>query len=462
VHRTCRRFASSLAALAAALLAVVVAAPPARADHDHPPAGPPAAEGGGPVALGDLIPSLFDRTIVLAATGHQAHFLGSGAALREAGLQINGSILSQLTNYPVTTSAGGFTYSFDPTLGVMTRSTASFGPIFSERAETIGKGKWNFGVKYLRFDYDAIDDLDLEDGDIALSFTHLDTNNDGTTVATVYEGDLILANARLSLTNDTTVVSAHVGLSERFDVTVAVPLVRVDLEAALDTRVNRLATEGFEDPPAHLFSDGSDEATFLAEGSASGVGDVVVRGKWNFSSQPGRGMAAALDLRLPTGDEDELLGSGATQARLLLIGSASFGTFSPHVNAGYSFYEGEGPQGFDLPEEASFSVGFDWGVHPRVTIAADLLWRTLFDAQQLQVDQATHLYRRWDETAISSTQRPVLTTERDDLNLYSGALGCKVNLWGQVLLTANLLVSLSDDGLQDESFIPLLGLDYSF
>ena len=305
------------------MLALLAA--PAVADHGHEPPPPSPASGGGPVPLGELIPDLFDRTIILAATGHQAHFLGSGLALREAGLQINASLISQLTNYPLTNSGGGFTYSFDETLGVMTRSTTSFGPIFSERAETIGKGKWNFGVKYLRFDYDSIDDLDLERGDIALSFTHLDTNNDGTTVATVYEGDLILANSRISVTNDTSVVSAQVGLSDRFDLTVAIPVVRVDLEAALDTRIERLATEGFEDPPAHLFTDGTDEATFLAAGSASGIGDVLLRSKWNFSTQPGRGLAAALDLRLPTGDEDELLGSGSTQARLMLIGSASFG-----------------------------------------------------------------------------------------------------------------------------------------
>ena len=102
----------------------------------------------GPVPLGQLIPGLFDRTIILAATGHQAHFIGSGQALRDAGLQINGSILTQLTNYPVSSSSGGFTYEFDDALGVMKRSSESFGPVFAERAETIGKGKWNFGIKY--------------------------------------------------------------------------------------------------------------------------------------------------------------------------------------------------------------------------------------------------------------------------------------------------------------------------
>src|SRR5690606_27807899 len=102
-------------------------------------------------------------------------------------------------------------------LGVMKRTSESFGPIFAERAGTIGKGKWNFGIKYERFAYDSIDGLDLQDGDIALSFTHLDTNNDGTTVATVYEGDIILADARFKLLSDIAVLSGHVGLSDRFE-----------------------------------------------------------------------------------------------------------------------------------------------------------------------------------------------------------------------------------------------------
>lgn len=416
----------------------------------------------GPVPLGQLIPSLFDRTIVLAATGHEAHFSESSSALLEAGLQINNSILTQLTSYPVTSSAGGFTFEFDPALGVLTRSTESFGPIFAERPETIGKGKWNFGVKFQRFDYDAIDGLDLQNGDLALSFTHLDVNHDGGTIETVYEGDLILSNARLDLTNETTVFSAHVGLAESFDLTVAVPVVRVGLEAVLDTRVDRLATEGLEDPPAHVFPDGSDRASFGASGSATGIGDVLVRGKWNFARAEGRGLAAALDLRLPTGDEEELLGAGSTQARLTLVGSSSFGSFSPHVNVGYAAYFGNGPDGIELPDEASLTVGFDWAAHPRVTIAADVLWRTLFDAQKLEVGEATHLYERWDEEVVRSTARPVLETREDDLNLISGALGCRVNLWGQVLLTANVLVSLSDDGLRDDGIVPLIGIDYSF
>lgn len=420
-----------------------------------------AAHGQSP-PLAELIPSLFDRTIVLAATGHQAHFLDSSAGLREAGRQINASILSQITTFPVSSSAGGFTFHFDPALGVATRSTESFGPIFAERAETIGKGKWNVSVKQLSFDYDSIDGLELERGDLALSFTHLDTNGDGTTVETVYEGDLVLAAARLALSSQTTVLSANVGLADRFDLSVTVPLVRVELAATLETHIERLATEGLEDPPAHLFADGSDSAAFRATGSADGVGDILLRGKWQALAAEGRGLALALDLRLPTGDEEDLLGTGATQARLTVIGSGSFGRFAPHANLSYAVYQGDdGPAG-ELPDEAGFTAGFDWALHPRVTLAADLLWRTLFDANQLQADHATHLYKPHGQTAIQSYQRPVLETERDDLNLLSTSIGVKVNLWSQVLATVNLLAVHSDDGLTDEDLIPLFALEYSF
>lgn len=76
---------------AALLLGLLVAAPLAAQSSLPAPASGPA----GPTSLSQLIPGLFDRTIVLAATGHEAHFIGSGQALREAGLQLNGSILTQ-------------------------------------------------------------------------------------------------------------------------------------------------------------------------------------------------------------------------------------------------------------------------------------------------------------------------------------------------------------------------------
>ena len=45
-------------------------------------------------------------------------------------------------------------------------------------------------------------------------------------------------------------------------------------------------------------------------------------------------------MRLPTGDKENLLGTGAVQTKLLLIASGEIARFAPHVNFGYTFSHG--------------------------------------------------------------------------------------------------------------------------
>ena len=412
-------------------------------------------------SLSNLIPNLFDQTIVLAQTGHQAHFIDSSGVLRDAGLQINSSIVGQISSFPISSSAGGFTFTFDPSLGVFSRSTDSYGPLFAERPETSGKGKWNVGVSYLRYRYDTMDGLDLDDGTLAFSLTHLDTNRDGGTVETVFEGDVIEANAFLDLTSDVTLFSLNWGVTDRLDVSVVVPVVRVELDAQVSTTINRQATEGLSDPPLHRFPDGSSSRDFNASGSASGVGDALVRAKYRLFENASSGLAVGLDARLPTGAEEDLLGTGSTLIELSVIGATRFGRFAPHVNAGYTVATGGG-DGVEVPDEVNFTVGFDAALHPRVTLAADVIWRTLRGALRVERQEVPFLYRRHDSPVVHTTSRPLLATETGDVNVAYGALGVKVNLYGKSLLLANLLYSLSDQGLQDRDAVALLGIDYSF
>src|SRR4029077_17425066 len=85
-------------------------------------------------------------------------------------------------------------------------------------------------------------------------------------------------------------------------------LTEADVQAALRTH-----TFDLNNPNATL--------TVLRSGRATGLGDVVVRTKYRFVGVAGGGMAAGVDLRLPTGDANELLGAGGTEAKLLLIAS---------------------------------------------------------------------------------------------------------------------------------------------
>jgi hypothetical protein len=86
----------------------------------------------------------------------------------------------------------------------------------------------------------------------------------------------------------------------------------------------------------------------------------------------------------------------------------------------------------------------------------------MLNATQLESREVTHLYKPFNTTQVLQTQRPILETDRQDLNIAHGSFGIKVNLVGQLLLNANLLMSWSDDGLTEEDLVPLIGLEYGF
>ena len=111
------------------------------------------------------------------------------------------------------------------------------------------------------------------------------------------------------------------------------------------------------------------------------------------------GLAAtpAVASRLPTADESELLGSGATQAKVYLIASGSGRRFSPHVNAGYTFSRGGSAVTGPLPDEINYTVGFDAALHRRITFTADIVGRTLRDIDRIV---ATHVTLRSTQLAV--------------------------------------------------------------
>ncbi len=420
--------------------------------------------------LADLIPNLFDRDIFLFETeqfDHSTHFIDEGARLSEVGNAINQSLVTQLSTFPLASPSGGFTFTYDSTLGTFTRNSESFGSLFAERALTNGKGRWSIGFSYQSAQWDSIDNLDF-DGDLAFQLTHEDTNRDTTTQDFFFEGDIIQATTLLSLESTTSVLFVNYGVTDNVEVSVAIPYLDVDLSATARLDIERLATGATS--PIHSW-DGSGRTQEVRSDSASssGIGDVVLRSKWKFTGGPRGGWAAAIDLRLPTGDERDLLGTGATQAKLFIIGSKEYGTFSPHVNLGYTFSSGGNDFVESFPDELNYTLGFDWAATPRFTLAADLLGRTLFDAVRLVSSDDDFLFCTQPGQgpfctagATTTVQRPVVDAETGDLNLLLGSLGVRFNPVGNLLISLNGLYSLSDDGLQDNDIIPVVALEYTF
>jgi len=424
---------------------------------------------------------------------HVAHFSGDAifsqaTALRAFSIQV----ANQLSTFPLPSSSGGFSYAYDPKLGTFTRAAESFGPIYAERAETVGKGRVNVGLNYSHFSYDLINDLDLESDDVKLLFLHADPNpqapdppefTDGR-LAPWFQGDVISGPLGLTVESDIAVLVATYGISDRFDIGVAVPLVDVSLDANADLTVRRESTGDASD--LHRFEDGSQTTRLLSSGSASGLGDILLRGKFRLTSGTRGGLALATDIRFPTGKEEDLLGTGVAQIKAFLVGSAHFGTFSPHVNVGYTWAinrcdgqseglpreECEAPgSGGGLPDEINYTGGFDWAWGPRVTFVADVIGRTFRNTQVVQVGTQTITVNTNASCAtglcniqpgdLKEFTVDRLEAPRGDLNTLIGSAGVKINVFGNLLVTLNGLFSITKEGLQDK-FTPVVGIDYAF
>jgi hypothetical protein len=293
--------------------------------------------------LRDLMSDLFVEQVVLSRTpagvgvvAHQPIFANDPTVTSVTTLiqQVNQQIASQVSTFPLGSSSGGFTYRYDPSLGTFTRSTQTFGPAFAERAATVGKQKLSMGMNYQHARYSTLDGRDLKNGDIKFYLLHQPL-----TPASFVEGDVVEAALRMTLTSDTTVFYANYGITNSLDLGVAVPLERVKMDLTYRAKILDFATK-VTDPTRHLFGNGSKTQDFTASGDAAGVGDVVVRAKYAFLRKEAGGLAAGLDLRLPTGDDRNMLGTGASQTELFLIGSAPRGRVVPHANLGYTFSSG--------------------------------------------------------------------------------------------------------------------------
>ena len=70
----------------------------------------------------------------------------------------------ELTTQPLSSSSGGFTYRFNPSLGTVERASNGFGPFYTERSLTAGRGRASFGVSLNYSEYTKLDSHTLNDG----------------------------------------------------------------------------------------------------------------------------------------------------------------------------------------------------------------------------------------------------------------------------------------------------------
>ena len=451
--------------------------------------------------LAGLMKRLFDVATINAPsplpTGvivrHEPHFI-VGESLKLTTREVNVALASQLATFPLPSSSGGFTFSVNERGEVVPTST-NFGPAFAERGVTIGRNQFNFGFTFLASSYDSFEGIDLDSGELSFIREHNDCCPGGVGIPVnptdfnpEFERDLLRSNLSATIDSRTTAFFANYGVTNQFDIGVAVPIVNVKVDATVDAEILRTASAAT--PLTHSFDGrGASRASFSESGSATGLGDILLRAKYNFVRTDTAAFAAALDLRLPTGDEDDLLGTGATQTKIFFVGSGEYARFSPHVNFGYTFSNGDAsdeatsfdldpqqyalstvpgfsPREVDLsvPDEINYTVGFAVAAGPRVTLGFDMLGRTIRDVPRFSLQSNTYMNRGPGALpAASFTARDEFSVESrsGNLNLLLGVLGGKINLGGTFLLNLTVLFPLTDDGLKPNP-TPVIGFDYVF
>ncbi|HSC26903.1 MAG TPA: transporter [Vicinamibacterales bacterium] len=429
--------------------------------------------------LSELLVKVLLSDIVLAPpqgpfSSHEAHFqpiIGGDVAAGfeinqlEVPLAINSIIAGQLATIPLGSSSGGFSYTFDPTLGTFSRESSTFGSAFVERALTAGRGRWNIGFNFQRATYDTLEGKDL-DNDVKVYLVHQDCcgtpNAPGVPPNPFFEGDVIENTLSLDLTSSTFSAFLTYGITDRLDFGVVVPVVTINMRATVLASVVRLATAA--SPGIHQFEGGLSEQRFEESARARGLGDMLLRGKFRFLDTPGGGLALGVDVRLPTGDSEQLLGTGGTQVETSLIASMESGKLSPHVNLGYSFASGGGSDPLSVTPEASdeftYAAGFDMALHERLTFSTDVLGRTLRDIGRL-VPVARQFPFVTQSGDFGTATFEEFSLRPGDLNLVVGAAGIRFNPRGSFLISAQALIPITKSGLRDR-ITPVIGIDYSF
>ena len=321
---------------------------------------------------------------------------------------------------PAATSGGGFAFRPDSTLGgVAVRSSSSFGGFLTDRSLTTGRGRTTFGVHFRHLAFDSFDGRDLRDGTLVAMATRLS----GEAAPIDRESLTLRINA------DVTTLAGTYGVSDRLDVTALVPLVRVSIDGQ---RVDTYRGESSQ--------------VSAGAATASGTGDIQIRGKYNLFRSASTGASLTAALRLPTGREEDFLGRGETTIRPGVTWSFE----QPRVAVDASF----GVEAGSDTRNIAYGGAVTFGVAPRLVVVGEVAGRRVNSAWHLEQSVAP----RPGSTGVDILRLTATEGAAQQMTMVGGV---KWNVLGSCVVSGNVMRRLTMDGLT-ASWVPSLALEYVF
>ena len=215
---------------------------------------------------------------------HGLHFIPASNAENGAMIAfITDALGASVSNIPIGSTSGGETFRFEG--GVPVRTSISAGPIYAERAQTLGHGRTLVGISRTGFRFATMRGVDMRN--IDLTFTHQNVDFPGCDAQ--FGGDCSLYGVpvlendamafHLSMDLDVRVTSMYLtyGVTDRFDFGFVVPIVQAEFVGESDAQIIPFGGT----TAAHYFAGTTDNPTLSAHrqslGSAAGLGDVAAR-----------------------------------------------------------------------------------------------------------------------------------------------------------------------------------------
>lgn len=209
---------------------------------------------------------------------------------------------------------------FDLTKGLPVTQTRSLGPIFAERAETLGKGLFDLGMSFSHARFTELNGQPLDNLNFVL-------------VAPPPQDDRVMFNINIGLTRNVYAFKGTYGITSRWDVGLVVPIVDVSASATATATL----VGGHDYPIDSFFASGSNTESSHTSGNRTGIGDIALRTKYNFiqNNETLPDVSVLGQVTFPSGNVEDLLGAGSTDVLGELILSKQIGLIAPHFNLGY-------------------------------------------------------------------------------------------------------------------------------
>ena len=458
------------------------------------------------------------QSVLFTGDHHAAHFNSDFLATFAP---INEAVGIQVSQLPIASPSSGITFSFDKVTKLEVPSTdESLGPIIGERAGTIGRRKLFLGFSYQYFNFDTIDGKDTNNIPTVLQhqpFTPIPPqipacpppNGQTNLTGTKYDGDPCFVRDFIQTANNIDLrvhqytIYVTYGITRHLDFSAAIPLLNVQMNVTSNATIvpNSVSPTAVGAPGNvwHQFNPTNPaiaaqcavaagagqaclKASFADSGTAIGIGDVVLRGKYTVHQWERTGVAVGVDVRLPTGDETDFLGSGA--AGVKPFGVVSYkARVSPHAEVGYEINGDSTLAGNNLvpsnvpvvakgslPNRFIYIVGADAVFTKRLTGAFDIFGQRLFNSPALisqpykdfgSCSGATNADGVNCAVYTPGTTHPDVAQKVGDVNITNASLGLKVRLVSNLVVTGNVLLKLDSGGLRSRA-VPLVGVSYSF